>query len=977
MASPNWQTLEKAIQGDLLRDPTSCGLYAADASLYEIFPQAVARPKTADDVVTIVKFASDHSISLTPRGAGTSLSGQSVGPGIVVDFSRYMNRVLHIDAERQMVRVQPGLVLESLNRSLSPFGLCFGPDVATINRATLGGMIGNNSAGSRSIVYGKTVDHVLELNCVLREGSLIRTQPQNAAGLQASANDDLATSLHCETLRIAQSLKDEILRRYPPILRRVSGYNLDEFVPEFMAAAPMPKFAAASRVAQRAFGDSNLSRLLVGAEGTLGLVTEAILQLSPLPQARALLVLHFNSLDEAVAAVGTLAAYEPSAIELLDGLIVRMARRNLEYRHYLDFVVGDPASLLIAEVSGEAADVAARIEAMEHAAQSTAAYHCIKAVGSRDTDHIWACRKAALPLLMSTPGERKPLAFVEDAAVDPARIAAFVRDFRDVLSAEGTEGAYYGHASVGCLHIRPMLDINSRQDRDRLQRISSAVADIVLKHQGAMSGEHGDGMARSYLNSRLFGPRIYSAFEQIKKRFDPGNIFNPGKIVDGPSPIDNLRRTTTFEPTIPTKLDFSAEGGLLAAAVRCNGAGVCRKTHSGVMCPSYMATREEEHSTRGRANALRQVLTNADSAKHLTGARLHEAFSLCLQCKGCKAECPSNVDVGKMKVELLAQRAAQYGVGLQTRVLANVHHLNGWGSRLVSTLGDWVQAAPFMSSANSILATKLLGLDGRRPLPKFATWSFPAWFDARWNDKHRSRKESHGTVFFFDDCLTNYLDPDTPRAAVLLLEAAGYEVVRMGLPCCGRAKLSQGMVDDARSLARNNAPHLSQAVMRGAPIIGCEPSCMMMLKDEYPELLGEHVGRPIADHAHTIEDFLAQPNHLQTMGIKAESGKLIYHGHCHHKAVVGVKKTQAFIKQFADNVHTLDAGCCGMAGSFGYTNYDVSMAIGERVLFPAVRNDADATVLASGFSCRQQILHGAGKKALHPAHYAIQQLIHD
>jgi FAD/FMN-containing dehydrogenase/Fe-S oxidoreductase len=956
--------LKERTAGDVFFAEFDRALYSTDASIYQIMPQGVFLPRSHEDVVAATELAARFGLAIVPRGGGTSLSGQSIGAGLIVDFSKYMSRI-SIDPHSRTARVQPGVVLDQLNAAAAPHGLQFGPDVATSSRANLGGMLGNNSAGARSIWHGKMVDSVIAVDIVLADGTSTTFAPMTPSELKhARAAGGLLGNVHREVARVVTDNRAEILRRFPPILRRVSGYNLDEFVPECRTRFPQPRLLIEARANQRRMypdAEWNLASLIVGAEGTLGTVTEALVHLLPLPKVRGILVLHFDSMTHAVESVGTILSCNPSAAELLDGLILRLAEKSLEYRHYLDFVVGHPESLVLVEFNGDSTDeVQSKADELIGKLQGQPGlFHILPALEKSMCDHVWACRKAALPLLLGVPGARKPVAFVEDGAVSPEHLSEFVAAFREIMTRHDTDGAFYGHASVGCLHIRPMLDMTSPIDIARLERISEEVCSLVMRFGGAMSGEHGDGLARSYLNERLFGSRLYSAFKEIKAAFDPANRLNPGKVVDGPSPIENLRfgaKYQAIEP--PTTFDFSREGGFARAVELCNGAGVCRKLQTGTMCPSFMVTRDEEHSTRGRANALRMVLSGALDAKELTGDRLLATYDLCLQCKGCKAECPSNVDVAKLKMEFLDGYYREHGAPLGIKLIAHAATLNRLGSA-VAPLSNWAATWP----GATWLANKILGIDPRRPLPRFERNHFRKWF------RHRGGRiepnAPRGPIVLLDDCLTSYCEPTVNRAAVQVLEAAGYEVHLAGLPCCGRTLASKGFLREAKQLAEENLEMLVPWARRHIPIVGCEPSCLLMLVDEYPDLIPGPDATAVAKCAALIDSHLIRAG--VDLAARPDPEKLLLHGHCHQKALVGVRDTQQALAQLGGATVTIvDSGCCGMAGSFGYEHYDVSMAIGERVLFPAVRKASDATIIAPGFSCRHQIEHGTGRKAKHP-----------
>jgi FAD/FMN-containing dehydrogenase/Fe-S oxidoreductase len=971
-------SLKSRLSCEVFLDEYTRALYSTDASIYQIMPLGVVLPKTRDDVLCAMQVAAEEGLAIVPRGGGTSLSGQSIGAGLIIDFSKHM-RAIEIDPRSRTARVQPGVVLDQLNAAAAPHALQFGPDVATSSRANVGGMIGNNSAGARSIWHGKAVDSVIALDVVLADGSSATLGPLAPHELaREQARGDLLGQAYREVARIVADNRVEIEARFPHILRRVSGYNLDEFVPECRARVPAPRLIAEARKREAQMypgAEFNLAKMLVGAEGTLGTITEAVVHLLPLPKVRVVHVLHFDSMQAAVASVGTILACDPSAAELLDGLILRLARQSLEYRHYLDFVVGEPESLVLVEFNGEdPTAVELKADELEEKLKGTPGlFHVLTAREKKQCDHVWACRKASLPLLLGQPGTRKPVAFVEDGAVAPEHLPAFVERFLEIMARHDTEGAFYGHASVGCLHIRPMLDLRTPVDIDHLQAISSEVCDLVMEFGGAMSGEHGDGLARSYLNERLFGSRIYRAFKEVKAAFDPQNRMNPGKVVDGPSPVENLRYGKTYKTIdMPTTFDFSRDGGLAGAVELCNGAGVCRKLQSGTMCPSFMVTRDEEHSTRGRANALRMVLSGALDPAELTGERLFATYDLCLQCKGCKAECPSNVDVAKFKMEFLDGYYRRHGAPLGVKLLAGASRLNRLGAAL-APFSNWAAGLP----GAGWVAEQLLGIDSRRPLPRFERNHFRKWFARHRPDTNgnssTSRRAPRGPIVLLDDCLTSYCEPAVNRAAVDVLEAAGYEVHLAGIECCGRTYASKGFLAKAQKLARANIERLLPWAQRGVPIVGCEPSCLLMLVDEYPDLVGGEDARTVAARAALVDSHLVQAG--IELPLARKSTRLLLHGHCHQKALVGTRDTVAALAMVPGaEVELVDSGCCGMAGSFGYEHYDVSMAIGERVLFPAVRKAADSQIVAPGFSCRHQIEHGTGRTARHPVQILAENL---
>ncbi|MFN8857223.1 MAG: FAD-binding and (Fe-S)-binding domain-containing protein [Planctomycetaceae bacterium] len=978
------RVLRERIAGEVRFDEMTRGLYSTDASIYQISPVGVVFPRNRDDVIAAVDTARERGIPVLPRGSGTSLSGQTVASALVLDFSRFMNRVLEIDPQRRLVRIEPGVVLDQLNTALKPHGLQFGPDVATSSRANLGGMIGNNSAGSRSVRQGKVIDHVRELEIVLSDGTSLNCKPVSAESLQKSLSQP---GREGEVFRglsdIVARNRKEILAKYPRILRRVSGYNLDAFLPELYRQMPQP---AVVRDLDREWpdrADFNLARIFVGAEGTLGAVTGALLHAVPLPRERGVVLLEFRTIDAALEATPRILECEPSAVELLDRNIVELSRQNLKYRKSLEFVSGTPEALLIVEFSADS-EVVVRdsLQLLEQKLKGWPGLdRFLPATSAEQREQIWNCRKAGAPLLLSIPGARKPIAFVEDTAVDPSRLAAFTRRFRSILSKHGITGAYYGHASVGCLHIRPMVDTKTAGDLSILKAVSDEVAELVHEFGGAMTGEHGDGLARSYHNLRLFGPQLFEAFQQVKRLMDPLNLMNPGKVTETPSPTENLRYGVNYPGAhVETFQDFTREAsfagapgqGFLAAAEACNGSAVCRKTATGTMCPSFMVTLDEEQSTRGRANALRLALTGQLEPGALTSQRMWDVMENCLMCKGCKAECPSNVDVAKLKVEFLGHYYTAHTPSLGTRMLANTGWINRIGSAL-APISNW------LGLVGGGLREWLTGIDRRRPLPRFVRQNF-----ARWFDRHQPANGAgtRGRVVLLDDCLTSYCEPGVNRSAVELLEAAGYQVERANLWCCGRPFISKGLLDQAKSLVRRNVAILDEYARENIPILGVEPSCLLTLVDEYPDLFPSEATQRVRQQAQLLDGWLASrvKSGEARLEFQSREGQVLLHGHCQQKALVGTGGTRQALGLIPGlSVKEVDSGCCGMAGSFGYEHYDVSQPIGERVLFPAVRAHASQTgtgpVCAPGFSCRHQVLDGTGPRPLHPVELLREQLV--
>ena len=942
--------LRGVVEGEVRFDDMTRLLYATDASMYQVEPIGVVLPRSAADVHAVLELANRYNVPVLPRGGGTSLAGQTVNHAVVLDFSKFMNGVLEVNTEEHWCRVQPGLVQDELNAHVRPLGLLFGPDTSTSNRATIGGMCGNNSAGSHSIAYGKTIDHVLELRCLLADGSEVVLRDLSVAELEAKCRGNgLEGQIYREIRRIVGEHADEIHARYPKIMRRVSGYNLDEFVPR--DGHPRP------------FG---LHRLAVGSEGTLVVVVEMTVRLVPKPRHTALDVVHYATLEEALESSPDILTTGPYAVELTDKMILDLARGNIEQRQRMGFVQGDPQAIMLVEYAGESeAEVRSKVEALEALrARNRIGYAGHVAFDPAEQQSIWKLRKSGLGLLLGMKGDKKPIAFVEDTAVEPARLPAFIARFREILGRHGAAAGYYGHCSVGCLHIRPLINLKDAAEIRKMRAIAEEITALVLEFGGALSGEHGDGRARSPFNETLYGPRLYDAFRQVKRAFDPKGLLNPGNIVDAPPMTEPLRYGPSYRTWEPaTLLDFSAQGGFAAAVEMCNGIGVCRKKLEGTMCPSYMATLDEEHSTRGRANALRAVLSGKVPAADFTGRRLYEVLDLCLECKACKAECPANVDMAKLKYEFLAHYYRAHGLPLRNRLFGHIHRLARLGSAL-APLSNWIAG----SAPHRWLLERLCGIDRRRPLPAFAATPFTTWFARR----RPAGTGERGTVVLFHDTFNTYQTPDVAIAATRFLEAGGYRVVLPERRCCGRPMISKGMLAEARDLAAYNVARLVGFARQGLPIVGLEPSCLLTLRDEYVDLLRSDDARVVAKQSLLLDEFLQRefaagrrPTFAPVDGRKA-----LLHGHCHQKALVGTGPTVAVLRAAGYEVTEVDAGCCGMAGSFGFEaeHYELSLQIAGRRLVPAVQAAGpDVAVCAPGISCRQQIEHTTARRARHPA----------
>lgn len=900
--------LGSELKGEVRDDAYTRHLFAADASAYAIEPLAVAFPRHADDVSAAVRICAERGVPIVARGGGTSLAGQTAGGrGLVLDFSRHMNVIDAIDPQARRVRVQPGVVQEDLNRAAKRFGLGFGPDTSTSNRATLGGMIGNNSSGSESIVHGTTIDHVLELEVVLADGS------------QATFSRERSHRFDEPVRAILREHARAIAEDYPKHWRQSGGYRLDRMEP------------------------FDLAKLVVGSEGTLAIVTAATVRLVELPKAKMFSVGHFESVADAIAATQDALDLQPWAVEMIDRTILGLSRAKLEYRRLADRLEGDPGALLFVSFAGDTDDeVRGKLDALAAAWKDHGhGYHTLRAETAAEQNELTKVRKAGLGLLMaSSEGRKRPAAFVEDTAVAPERLGPYVERFAAILDRHGLQAGFYGHCSVGCLHIRPFIDLS--EDVGTFRAVAEEIKDLVAEFDGVNSSEHGDGRVRSEFNERIFGPELYGAMRKVKTLFDPHNVLNPGVMVD-PAPMTaDLRDATYARPNpLVTHLDFG-EGGMHGAADRCQRIGACRKTGQGVMCPSYMATREEEHATRGRANALVKALSEPDPARALGDERLHEILDLCLECKACKSECPLSVDMASMKAEFLSHYNAIHGTPLRSRIFASIRTLNRLGSA-------------FAPLSNALPApTGLVGITTKRPRPRFVRENL-----IRWNKTRRS--QAGKPVVFLADSFTTFTEPGIGRASIELLTAAGYDVRLEHAGCCGRASISKGLLDDARAKAEALTARLQRTE---GPITGCEPSCLMTLREEHVQLLGD---QGVAGRTKLVEELLLDAD----LPLRNDTPqRIVFHGHCHQKALAGTAATVALLRKIPNTeVVELDAGCCGMAGSFGFESehYELSMRIGGMRLFPAVRREpAETLIVATGVSCRQQIEHGTGRSARHP-----------
>jgi FAD/FMN-containing dehydrogenase/Fe-S oxidoreductase len=949
--------LANGIEGEVRFDDISRALYATDASVYQITPLGVVIPRSTDDVIHTLNTCRKHNVAITARGGGTSQAGQAIGAGVQIDFSKYMNRVIELNPDRQTVRVQPGIVLEQLNAFLKPYGLCLPLDLSTANRATIGGMIANNSSGTRSIIYGKTIDYVLELTVLLSDGSVVELCPTTSDELDAKCQqNDLEGDCYRVVRKLADDHQEEIERRFPKILRRVGGYNLDEFVP-----------------ATKSF---NLARLMVGSEGTLALVLEAKLRVVPLPQQRVVCVAHFHDLLAALEATPDVLEHQPSAVELLDAFILDTTRGKPKFEPLRDFVSGEPAAVLIVEFSGENHDeLLSNIKRLEQdLLKRGRCYHVHHAIEAAAQAKIWELRRAALGLSMSQPGDAKSISFVEDTAVSPNRLRDYIQRFLAILEEHDTPAGFYAHASVGLLHIRPVINMKTAAGVAQFQRVAEQVADLVLEFGGALSGEHGDGLARSPFQEKMFGSELYQAFCEIKQAFDPSGILNPGKIVHARPITENLRFGPNYDTrTVETRFDFSEAGGISRAAEQCGGVGACRKTLTGTMCPSYMATRNEADSTRGRANVLRLAISGQLGPAALADERLFPILDLCLECKACKTECPTGVDMAMLKSEFLHHYYQKNGVPLNVRLIANIDRLATWGSRFAPVSNWFLQSQPARW-----LNERVLGLDRRRIPPQFSRRTFIKWWRNRTRTQPQQVNATQPTVALFADTFTNHFEPEHAIAAVHIAEACGAHVVVPPRVCCGRPLISKGLLDQARIQAERTTQSLLPFVEDGLPIVFCEPSCYSAVVSDIPLLLrgnAQQQAQQVATACLTFEQWFVsqQETKPDSLQFREEPTEVLLHGHCHEKSLIGMQPSINLFSAVPNcNVTEIDSGCCGMAGSFGYerNHYEISQAVAESRLVPAIQSrPAKSSVIASGFSCRHQIKHFTNVNAMSPVEF--------
>ncbi|GIV38945.1 MAG: oxidoreductase [Thermonema sp.] len=966
-----FRALQSEIKGGFFTDETMRRLYATDASAYRELPAAVACPRNEEEVALLVRAALEYGFALIPRTAGTSLAGQVVGNGVVVDVSRHMRQILNIDPARRRVRVQPGVIRDNLNMALKEYGLFFAPETSTANRAMIGGMVGNNSCGANSLVYGSTRDHLLSVKGFMGDGHYrhIHALSDEAFYAKLQAGDpegQIYRTLY--NILIEPANRREIERQYPKssIRRRNTGYALDLLLRH--------------RPFQEDGTPFNLCTLLAGSEGTLMLMTELELNLEPLPPPhKALVCIHCESIDESLRANLLALEHRPTASELMDHYVLECTKNNIEQQQNRFFVKGDPAAILMVEISdhSEHKAIERAKQLVAHLKEAGYGYHHPIVTGD-DIQKVWTLRKAGLGLLSNMPGDAKPVPVIEDTAVDVRDLPDYIREFNDILKKYGLYSVHYAHAGDGELHLRPIINLKTKEGNALFRTILEEVAALVKRYRGSLSGEHGDGRLRGEFIPFMLGEQVYAWLKEVKKAFDPQNIFNPGKIVDTP-PMNTSLRFEPGQPTpdIPTLLNFDSSLGILRMAEMCNGTAECRRTHhrGGTMCPSYMATLDEKDTTRARANILREFLTHSPKSNRFAHDEIHEVMDLCLSCKGCKAECPSNVDVAKMKAEFLYQYYCEKGIPWRSRLIASIDKVMRWAALLPSLYNRLGRGA---------LVKRLMGMAPQRSLPRLHRRTWAQYLNKRLAAGQTTASQ-RTVVYLFVDEFTNYHDVPAGIAMTELLLALGYEVRRVKHFPSGRACISKGLLKEAQNYARRNVEIFAPLLIeQPAVLLGVEPSAILSFRDEYPDLLSgtlQSKAKAVAEKALLLDEFLAQQMEagaISNSAFKALDRTIWVHGHCHQKALSSLTYTRKALSLIPGlSVRFIPSGCCGMAGSFGYEkeHYDLSMKIGELVLFPAVRQAAPGDiVLASGTSCRHQIADGTGRQAMHLAEVLYEAL---
>jgi len=964
-----FNNLDSLLEGELFCDEATRAMYATDASVYRMLPKAVAFPKTTKDIQILISFAVEQQIGLIPRTAGTSLAGQSVGEGIVVDVSKYLTEVYDINPTHKTATVAPGVIRDDLNRALKPYGLFFGPNTSTSNRCMIGGMAGNNSSGTTSIKYGVTRDKVLEMEVVLTNGEVVTFSELDAEAFFAKAKENTPEGNIYKQLY--ELLKDETVRQNilhefpkPEIHRRNTGYAIDELIKSEVFIPGGNKF--------------NLCKLLCGSEGTLAFTTKIKLQLDHLPSpATVLVAAHFDSIENCMKAVVPVMRHDLYTCEMMDKVVLDCTKGNLMYKDYRFFIEGDPEAVLLLELKTDTIEEAIRkAEELCEELKGSGLSYAFPVLKGDDIEKAMELRKAGLGLLGNMVGDRKAVACIEDTAVALDDLAAYIAEFTELMRYYDQKAVYYAHAGAGELHLRPILDLKKKTDVKLFKEITTAVAHLVKKYNGSMSGEHGDGIVRSSFIEMMIGSENFAILKQIKTLFDPQGIMNPGKIIDAYPITENLRYVPERnEPEINTLLDFSDSMGILRATEKCNGSGDCRKPEAagGTMCPSYRVTKNEKDTTRGRANVLREFLTNSEKANRFNHTELKEVLDLCVSCKGCKSECPSNVDMAAFKAEFEYQYQKENGSSRRTKLFARFDAYQKHGSR-IKPLANFLLS----NMLTSALIKKSLGIASKRSIPRISSINL--------EKEYQKLKKQHNSnlnkVYFFADEFTVYNDAHIGKDAMELLFRLGYDVEWVNHASSGRTYISKGFLDEAKECANENVGIFSKLVSDKTPLVGLEPSAILTFRDEYLRLADDKAGAlSLSENVFTMDEFLASEIKKGTITkelFTSETKTIKLHLHCHQKALSSVIHTFELLNLPENySVTVIPSGCCGMAGSFGYEaeHYDISMQMGELTLFPAIRKSAeDVLIAATGTSCRHQIKDGTSREALHPVSIFLQAL---
>lgn len=958
-------SLKNTISGELLYDDLHKALYATDASVYRKIPLAVAYPKNEQDIQHLIDFANKHSVTLIPRTAGTSLAGQCVGDGIVIDVSKYFTAILAFDEIKKTITVQPGIIRDELNVFLKPFGLFFGPNTSTSNRCMIGGMVGNNSSGSTSIKYGVTRDKVLAIETILSDGSKAFFSSISSEDFKAKTREQTLEGSVYKSLRReleSKAVQEEIKQQFPKpsIHRRNTGYAVDELLDSELFGGENEKI--------------NVAKLLAGSEGTLAFSTAITLQLDDLPPPYSVMVLpHFDNLQESLAATVIAMKHHLGACELMDKVILDCTKNNREQSKNRFFLQGDPEAILMLEVQATTIEEAQTLadNLVQDLKAHNFGYHHPKVTGD-DIRKVFDLRKAGLGLLGNMIGDKKAVACIEDTAVDLQDLPAYIEEFTQIMDKYQQRAVYYAHASAGELHLRPILNLKKGEDVVLFRKITTETAQLVKKYRGSFSGEHGDGIVRAEFIPMMIGEQNYQLLRTIKKAFDPNGIFNKGKITDA-FPMDQSLRyeIDREEPIIDTIQDFSDNEGILKLAEKCNGSGDCRKPVSagGAMCPSYRATKDEKDTTRARANTLREFLTNSEKPNKFDHKELKEVFDLCLSCKACASECPSNVDVAALKSEFLYQYQESNGYSFRSKSFARSTRFNKIASRVPKLYNAFAQ-----NSITGSIIKSIIGIHPKRTIPK-ATKSYTSFYNfSKWLEGENSIQNPIKTVYLYVDEFTNYLESELAIDAEILLETLRYRMIPVDHLESGRAYISKGFLKEAKEIANENVTFLKNFITKDTPLIGIEPSAILTFRDEYLRLADDQeAAKNIASNTYTIEEFISREftkGNISTHQFSSSEKKLKIHGHCHQKALSSTHATFQILnipKNYAPVI--MNTGCCGMAGSFGYEkeHYNVSMQVGEDTLFPKIRNTPkNIEIVAAGTSCRHQIFDGTKRVAKHP-----------